>query len=139
MTIEEAIVAQLKATAGVTAIIGAGDAARVFPQVLPQGSAAQKYPGLVFQRISGPREHSLTGRSGLANPRFQFTCWSKRHAEARALADAVTLALDSFSGTLGGGGGVDTSPILVEDGPDGYDDAEQVYSCSLDAICWHAE
>lgn len=140
MTIEEALVAQLLATPAVTALLGSGSSFRFYPMVIPQAATdAAKYPAAVWERISGPREHDLEGPAGLAHPRFQITCWAKTMAQAVAVSNAISVALDGFSGTLGGVGGVETSPILVEDERDAYDDDERVFARQLDIVCWHDE
>ena len=146
MTLEEAIVAQLKTVTAVTDVAGTADALRIYPNVIPQapGTPDQpKYPAATYRRISGPREHTLQGRAGLASPRIEFTCWAKTYAEATQLRDAISSALDGFSsdisGPLGGENGLEVSPILAEDGPDTYDVDEEVHGRQLDLICWHAE
>lgn len=132
MTIEAVITKHLTENAGVAALI----AGRVYPKQLPQGPT---YPAIVYHRISGPRVHSHDGASGLAYPRFQFDCFAKTHVQAKALCDAVRLAIDGFKGLMGGAGGVDVQAVFCEDDTDDYDDELKVHVQQLDAVFWHAE
>lgn len=132
MTIEEAITAHLLADAGVAALV----ATRVYPVKMPQRPT---YPAVTYFRVSGPREHSQSGPSGLAHPRFQLDCMAATYAGAKTLAAAVRLALDGFRGSMGGGGGVDVNAVFIEDDRDDQDDDIQVYWVSLDAVVWHNE
>lgn len=132
MTIEEAIQAHLLATPNVAALVGV----RVYPVKMPQRPT---YPAVVYNRISGPREHSQDGSSGLAHPRFQLDCFAATYAGAKDLASKVRLALDGFRGSMGGVSGVDVNAVFIEDDRDDYDDDIHVYWVSLDAVVWHNE
>lgn len=132
MTIEAAITKHLTENAGVASLA----AGRVYPGHLPQKPTL---PAIVMHRISGPREHSHDGSSGLAHPRFQFDVWAGSHVKAKALAEAVRAAMDGFRGTMGGAGGVEVSGCFLEDDDDGYDDALELFVWRMDFIVWHAE
>lgn len=88
--IEADLVALLKADGAVAALAGT----RIFPEPAPQGVA---FPAITYRRISGQRDYSLDGHTGLATARFQFDCWAMLFAQARALADAVSLALEAWT------------------------------------------
>jgi len=92
--IEQGLVTFLLADAGLAALI----ADRLHDDVLPQKPTV---PALVWQRISTPREHSHSGSSHYATPRFQFSCWAKTRLGAIQLANTLRSALDAYQGTMG--------------------------------------
>jgi len=66
MKIEQAILKELLADSGITALIGE----RLHYVKAPQDVAK---PYVVFFKASGPREYSHDGASELARPRFHFS------------------------------------------------------------------
>ena len=132
MTIETAITRHLTENAGLAGVLGG----RVYPKRMPQNPT---YPTIVYHRISGAREHSHDGSSGLAHPRFQLDLWAKTHIAAKDLAEKVRAALDGYKGVMGGVGGVDVNGVFLEDDDDGYDDDLQVYWWRMDFTLWHSE
>lgn len=129
MLIETALFAYLSELAG---LVGA----RVYPLKLPQKPTL---PAITYQRISGPHVHSHSGISGLARPRYQFTCWAEKYADAKATAEILRLALDGYKGTMGGAGGVDVSGILSAGDGDIYDPDTTLSGVYHDFFIWHAE
>jgi hypothetical protein len=93
MKIEEALYAHLTANAGVLALVST----RVYPLVIPQDIAL---PAIAYQRISGPRELAHDGPTGMARARIQITCQAATYTAAKAVAEAVRLALDGFRGPV---------------------------------------
>jgi len=93
MSVEKALCTKLNDTPAVTDIIGIN----IYPNVL---EPAAELPALVYQQISGARDHVMAGPSGLASPRFQLTCWAETYAKADELADAVRQTLDGYAGTV---------------------------------------
>jgi hypothetical protein len=89
MTAEEALVARLKSTPGVTALVGT----RIFPMEAPQGAVT---PWIVYQRVSTNTFSVLRGRSSLDDPRLQYTVWADTYSSARAVATQVRLSLDDY-------------------------------------------
>src|SRR5579871_3661640 len=80
---------------------------RVFPAPAPQGTV---YPFVTWQRITGVRDQTLSGPSGMALPTFQIDAWcdsreqlqgGSAYMTARAIADAIRLALDGYDGPVG--------------------------------------
>lgn len=132
MTIEEALVAHLADDAGVAALVNA----RIYPGLLPQKPG---YPSIVYHRVSGPREHSHDGPSGLTHPRFQLDCIDGTFKGARELGVAVRLALDGFRGTMGGDEGVPVGAVFIEDEDGDYDDELRLFRWRLDAVISHEE
>jgi hypothetical protein len=95
-TIDDALCSILTANAAVTALIGSGSAARLFPGFIPQGEA---YPQVRYLMVSAPTDHHLTGTSNPRRARYQLTSWASTHAGAAALAAAVRDALNLYAGT----------------------------------------
>jgi len=132
MIIEEVLYAYLTNCAGLTALVGD----RIYPIILPQKIS---FPAVTYQRISGIREYSQSGPSGLAHPRFQFSCWAKKYQEAKAIAEQVRLALDGYKGMMGGPDGVRVDAVYIEDDHDIYDPETKIYHIALDVVIWHEE
>lgn len=97
-TIEDLIFGRLSAFSGVTAIVGSGSSARIFPGFAEQDTAP---PYIVYQRVAGPRVTVLDGASGLAQPVYQIDAYAGTKDAAKALADQIRIALNGFRGTVG--------------------------------------
>ncbi len=135
-TIEEAVNAVLLATPGVTAIVGASTAARIYPLRIPQDAPR---PAIAYQKISSPKQMSHSGSSNLARTRLQITCQGETYTSVKALAAAVRTALIGYRGTVGG---VRIDGILIDDDLDGDIEIlanEILPYVQLDAVIWHSE
>lgn len=140
MTLEEALYTHLSGYAGLTALVST----RIYPDEMPQGCAK---PAVVYQRIDTPREYTHDGPAHLAHPRFQFTAWALPSATAsgsttaKAVADQIRAALDGYTGTMGGAGGVAVQAVFVADERSGFemDGQTRLHSYQLDVILWHEE
>ena len=132
MNIEEALYNKLSTTSGVTTICST----RIYPNVIPQDAAM---PAVAYQRISTVRDMAHDGPTGMAHARFQFTCSAALYSTARSLANAIRVALDGFSGTMGGAGGVAVEASFVENDSDGYNQAGGEYVVRLDVRIIHHE
>ena len=114
MLIEEALKTELLTVTALTALIDDN----IF-----YGHAKQntQEPYVVFFKVSSPREHSLTGASGLATARFQFSIFSTTYIEAKTIAGYIQTALQGQNKLIGGEGGVyanilyDNEQDLTED------------------------
>jgi hypothetical protein len=89
MTAEEALVARLQASPGVTALVGS----RIYPMQTPQLAVM---PSITYQRISTVRIQGLRGSTGLADPRIQVDCWADTYPSAKAVATEVRKSLDGW-------------------------------------------
>jgi hypothetical protein len=103
--IEEALVTLLKADPAVTALIGVGNDARIYPESAPQNAG---WPRLTYLVVDWPSDQTLSGPSGYCTPRIQFDCWAsarsvtRAYATAKALVRAVRERLDGYSGQVNG-------------------------------------
>ncbi len=133
MTIEEALYSYLKGYAGLAALVST----RIYPLILPQDST---FPAVTYQRISGPRIHTMGNDPGLAYPRFQVSCWGKTYASAKAVAAQVIAALQNQRNTTWGGtGGVMVQASILESDRDLYEPDTQVYHVPVDVTIWFIE
>jgi hypothetical protein len=128
---EQAIIARLLATAGVTAI--AGD--RVFPGSRPQASAL---PAVVFNVVSGAPVYTDDGEAGLAENRIQLDCWASTYTAAKQLAAAVKASLSAFVGDAAGVTFQNILLITERDRREGGSNApEYLFRTMLEFIVWH--
>lgn len=135
MFLEEGLHAKLLAVGAVTALIGTGDAARLYPLVLPQ-QGELLFPALTYQRISAPRDSTHDGPEGLVRARVQIDAWARTFAEAKRLADAVRLALDGFKGHAGD---VVVDRMYLDGDRDFFEGDAQLYRVTQDWFVWHRE
>lgn len=106
-----------KNTAGITALVGTGTAARIYPDQAKQGVDT---PFLVYTRGPGGQVHRHLG--GHAGPRLSIVhvyCWGDTRAAADGLAEAVKVGTQGYRGTTGG---TVVNYAFVDDAPDdGHD------------------
>ena len=95
MSLRDGLVAHLKANAGVAALV----VDRVYHEGMPQNVV---YPAVAYAKTSVERFQTLAGPSSLVKARVGVDVWAKTSASAIAVAEAVKLALDGVTGSLGG-------------------------------------
>ena len=95
MDIYDALVAKIKATPAITALIGT----RLYPDEIPQGDAL---PAVYYQTISDVKDHHLTGQLELEKPMIQFTVQAATKNSAADVAEAIKTALVDYQGTISG-------------------------------------
>jgi hypothetical protein len=126
--IEQALRAVLVADVGVSAIT-----TRVYPNYIPQ---APTWPLVVYQKVSGERDHDITGPTGKAHPRFQLECWAETYDEAKSLANAVREALDGNTFTEGA---VTIGSVVIQTEFDAYEPDVKCHRIVMDFNVWHTE
>lgn len=129
----EAVKTQLEATAGLTALVGSGSAARIYPELLPQSPTM---PAVTYQMISNVREERHRGQTGDARPRFQFTCWAATALSAAAVATQVRLAVMGMTGTVAS---VVIKGVWNAGETRGYEPDTARYFASIDLFISHLE
>ena len=108
---------------------------RVYPLKLPQTA---ELPAISFQRISADRAKSVSqGSIGHATPRIQLDCWARSYSAVKNLATKVRLALDTFTGNLGGGSYV--QHVSLEGESDGFEEGTEFIRVSLDFMISYNE
>lgn len=91
---EEALIAKLLATGGVTSLVGN----RVYPVSRPQASAL---PAITLATVSNVPVYTNDGEAGIAEVRTQIDCWGVTYGSAKTVARAVKASLSAFFGTVG--------------------------------------
>lgn len=129
MTIESGLYRHLSADAGVSALVGT----RIHKGIATQN---QTRPYITLFPVSNPKLRSLTGPSGLANPRIQIDSWGDTYASAKSVAEAVRKALDGFRGLMGS---VRVRGSILQTDRYLYDDGAKLHRFSADFTFWHDE
>ena len=132
MQIEQATLKELLADSGVTNLIGE----RLYYVKAPQDVTK---PYVVFFKASGPREYSHNGASALARPRFQFSCFATTYYQAKQIAEAIRAAIEAFSGTMGGAGGVEVGSCFCINESDMYEEDTRLFHVAVDYLIYHKE
>lgn len=130
MLIEQAIFNHLSTDAGVAALVGT----RVYPVMLPQGATL---PAVTYMRVSSTRMRTFGAPRMGRVARFQFTVWATTYLSRGAIVAALIDALEGYSGTLGGVGGVDVLAIQQEGQLDDYEPTAKVFQSACDFFITH--
>lgn len=101
---------------------------RAYWLTAPQDSAALSH--VVLTQVSGERDLTHGGESGILEMRLQVDCVAPSFADAAAMREALCAAINGYKGTMG------SSTILViehaGDSPDQYEDGAALYMASSD-------
>lgn len=129
--VEEALYFLLVHDASLSAFVGN----RVYPLVAPN---YVETPYIAYKRVSGPRWRSISGPSGVAQPRIQIDVYDLTYAGAKATAKAVRKALDGYRGVIGG---IVIGGITVSSDHDMIEDtvSPMLYRVNIDIIVTHQE
>ena len=130
-TLSEVMVARMNAQAGLTALIGAGSAARLFPFRIPLNAAL---PAVAYQVIDSPLKKSHTGSSHLARSRVQFTCHGETLLQAEAVAAQIATCWDGVRGNFLG---LRLDGAFPESARQEYSETHEAAVVRLDVIFWH--
>lgn len=144
ITLGAALTKHWQDDAAIAAIVGEGDAARIYPSVAPERA---ELPYVVYTRLSAEQVEGLGGGQGLAITRIRVDCWAATVAEADALGTLLRRSLqalehEQIAADLSGGlwidsGAIDDGPSDVTSPPiDGTDEWE--YGVRHDATVIHA-
>ena len=111
---------------------------RIYANKLPQSVS---YPAVSYQVISGiPRTHLMNADDDLTAARVQVSSWDDNITDAMLVADQIKAALQDFSGTMGGDGGLTVQRVFYELGPvDVYDPEIKIHNIVQDFIVWWEE
>ncbi len=90
--VEKAIIARLKAFAGLTALVST----RIYSSTAPQNVVS---PYVTLFRISTDRLSAMGLDIGIARARVQVDSWGATYASAKDVAEQVRAALQRFRGT----------------------------------------
>ncbi|ARQ01887.1 tail completion protein gp17 [Pseudorhodoplanes sinuspersici] len=132
--IRPALRAFLLGDAGLSAAVGAG---RIYPDELPQGVTGDS---VVYSEISAIGDHHNEGPSGLAQPRYQFSCWSKTKDGAYALSLLLQGRLDGYRGVMGAGAAaVTVQGVFLDNSRTVRDDAAKLFGRQQDYFIFYEE
>jgi len=110
---------------------------RLYPERLPEKATL---PAVTYVMVTSPKVTTRdAGPASLALSLYQFTCYATTYAGARALAKQVRLALDGYSGMMGGASGVRVDGAYAADERDGYSESLEMYQVEVDVMLQHAE
>lgn len=129
---EEALRSVMLEAADIAALV----ATRVHWVRSPQGSAS---PRIVLYRISGLRDMTMRGPSGLVASRVQVDCIGTSYGSAKAVARAVEARLSGFSGWSSG---IRFDGCFLIGERDDFEDADtpdKLFRTSLDFNIWHKD
>lgn len=127
---EEAISNLLLANVGVAAL--AGD------RINWASQPGAELPAITLHRITGQRDATMTGRTGLVSSTVQIDVWGATYSQAKKLARAVIPALPQASVTAGG---VTLQGIFIDSESDSFEgnDPAPLYRTRIDISVWHQE
>lgn len=132
MIIEQALHDKLGAAAALTALIGT----RLYYVRALQDVDS---PYVVLQKISAVREHAHDGPLGMVVARFQVSIFAETYKQCKDIAVEVQTALDGFTGTMGGAGGVYVGRTTYENEIDFWDENVSLFQLAVDYILQHDE
>jgi hypothetical protein len=121
MSAEAFLYGTLSAYAGVTAIVGAGAGARIYPDEAKEGAAL---PLIVYNQGTALPEFTLNNALAATQNSISVTCWAATRIAAEALADAVVLAM-AAQGEIHGPRDSD------------FDEANQAYAAVITFTFWN--
>lgn len=129
MKIEEALYTYLKSHTGLSALVGS----RIYPLKLPQNPTL---PAVVYVKVSYAGERAMgTGNPRASRARFQFSCFAQSYASAKDVAEQVKLALQDYSGLMGGGVTVLDTNVVGE--VDVFEPDTGLYHVPVDVLLIH--
>lgn len=138
MKAETVIHDRLSSFFGVTALIGAGAAARLYPVVVPPTPI---YPLIAFRRVASRRLQGAHSDPGYAYVTVQITSMDKTALKALALAEQVRLALERYGSAITGVvvAGVTVYDITMGTEVSDYDSDVDVHMVATDFTILHGE
>lgn len=91
----------LASQAGITAVVGSGASARIYPLMAPQlDLGAELLSTLVYSQVNRQDIEALK-ETGIKRTEFEFLSMAATHAAAHALNDALEAALNHYTGAMG--------------------------------------
>lgn len=131
MKLEEALFAHLKAHTGLSALVDS----RIYPLVLPQPPTL---PAVTYFKVSKVNKRTMASPSdSLKQVRVQLSCWANTYAKAKDVAEQVTVALQDYSGLMGGTDGVRVLDGNIINEQDLYEGDTGIYHIPIDVLILH--
>lgn len=129
---EEALLARLRATEAVTALVGTNNSRAAIDWI----ERPEALPALTLQDITAGKIYAHDGATGLANPVVQIDCWGRTYGEAKLLARAVIAEMETAQ--TQGSIAFDESFLVASRAmePDDLGGGLKAYRQSLDFSVW---
>lgn len=102
-----------------------------------KASDAVSKPYIVLNRVSGLRDTTMDGASGLVASRVQVDCWDTHYLDAKKVARAVEGALSGRRFRQGNTEFRGFFLVAERDGYDHSDTPDKLFGVSLDFTIWH--
>lgn len=99
MSAETRLTATLLAHAPLTALVGAGAAARIYPDNVPQEQAA---PCVAYSRTGTENTYSISGQIVAERATLEVWCMAEARAKAEEICDAASAACKGAGYLLAG-------------------------------------
>ena len=99
---------------------------RIWPVTFPPNKL-EKYPAIVYTRISGVRQNTLSGYSSQENPHFQIDCYATTYDAIKAMSTIVLRLMDAATAF---------HAYCISD-YDIYEDEPDVFRSSMDFSVWY--
>ena len=124
MSIESKVYTQLTTATALTALV----ATNIFPEHLIQG---ETLPGIVYRRApGGQRVMSLSGYTGLENPKIEVSVYATSIDQRRAIGEVIISVMEAATAFT----------AILPDGPiDDYVDDIATYRRTMEFSVWHQE
>lgn len=106
---------------------------RVFAVAAPQNVVK---PYIVYTQISGERENSHDGATGLATGRYQFSIFSTTYLSTKNVAKEIKDSLQGFTGLMGS---TLIGSITYSDEVDFYETDTTLFHCAADYTIQYIE
>ena len=117
---EEALCSYILTKSAVTDLIGTGDAARLYPHVLPQDCNLASGAAATYRIIDSTETGMLSDRAGIVQSRVQITTFANTLSAAMALARAIkNCGITTIKGVSSG---VDFRGVIIEKGIESFDE-----------------
>jgi hypothetical protein len=128
MYIEQALLTKLTGTAALTALVG-----ERIELVRPRQDIEAPY--IALQKISDVHGKVFAAPEKLQTARFQLSIFASTYKACKDIADAVQTAIDGFTGTMGGAGGLSVGDCWHDGETDlPYDSELNLYGLAVDYL-----
>ena len=132
MKTEAALYAYLVAQSGLTDLVST----RIYPLVIEQSASL---PAIVYQRIASMPIHLSGDDDNLRDVSMGVYCIAENYDEVKDVQEQVETALNNYSGTMGGDGGVVVQRVFLENIGESFNDDMRVFIVELTYSIWAEE
>ncbi|MCP4525475.1 MAG: DUF3168 domain-containing protein [Aestuariibacter sp.] len=131
MIIEQALLDELVDASTVSTLVGD----RIYYDLAPQNIT---YPYITIHNISGVRDHTHQGPSGLVRAVIQFSIWSSKYVQGKTIAAAIAGVIDGWQATTMQSTYVGECSS-IDESDNGYNHDTKSHHLSVDYRVWYNE